>query len=416
MKQGKLKERLSASLLLIPITATFASLLLSLLTGWLDDVLADSAWAASVFPGGADSVRSILSTIAASMVTFLGVVFSITMVVLQLASNRFSPRILRTFLKDRTSQLTLGAFVATFTFSLVILREVPQGSSRVVPAISAIVAFALVLASLVTFVAYVNHMARAIRISRITAGIGDETAGVIERHHGSHAELTPFDDMASVSSKPSRTIAAGNGGNIDAINAARLADLAADADVLLVFKAALGQFVPRGAPLIAVHGDGELDDERVLSQVDLLEERTMTQDPAFGFRQLVDIAERSLSPGTIDPTSAVQALDQIHDLLRDLAARDLPPHLVAKDRDGRPRVVVPSMTWREYLDLAVDEIVLYGQRSIQVAGRLRVMLSDLENVTSGERLEAVREKLAGLPPRPDPYNHLEEKENAALLE
>ncbi len=403
MKSGKLKERVSASLLMIPISAAFASILLSLLAGWLDEVFAHSGWAKLLFRGGPDSARSILSTIAASMVTFLGVVFSITMVVLQLASNRFSPRVLRTFLKDRTSQATLGVFVATFTFSLAALRGVRPAGSSAVPIVSATVAFALVVASLVTFVAYVNHMARAIRISRIAAAIGDETADVIERHHGNEQELERFDYMASISSQPSRTISAENGGNIDAINATRLADLAADADVLLLLEAQLGQFVPRGAPLIAVHGDGELDDERVLAQVDLAEERTMTQDPAFGFRQLVDIAERSLSPGTIDPTSAVQALDQIHDLLRDLAGRDLPPHRAARDVEGRPRVVIPSMTWDEYLDLAVDEIVLYGQGSIQVSARLRAMLHDLEKVTSGERWQAVRKKVDALPPRPDPY-------------
>ncbi len=401
MEPAKLKERLSASLLVIPAIAVLASIALALFTGWLDDAFARSSWAPAVFPGGPDTVRITLSTIAASMVTFLGVVFSITMVVLQLASNRFSPRVLRTFLKDRTSQLTLGTFVATFTFALAVLREVPPAGSRTVPVVSAIVAIALVLTSLVAFVGYVNHMARAVRISRIAAAIGDETMAVVERHHRND-EPEDRTDMSIASSRPSQIISAPIGGNLDTINEKQLAHLAAEADVVLVLEAELGEFVPRGAPLIAVHGDGGLEERRVLAHVDLAEERTMAQDPKFGFRQLVDIAERSLSPGTIDPTSAVQALDQLHDLLRDLAGRELPSRRFVKDKNGTVRVVIPSMTWSEYLDLALDEIIVYGEKSIQVTTRLRRLLSDLEKVTSGERRQAVREKIEVLPPVPDP--------------
>ncbi|HWC32139.1 MAG TPA: DUF2254 domain-containing protein, partial [Actinomycetota bacterium] len=353
--------------------------------------------------GGAETIRTTLATIAASMVTFLGVVFSITMVVLQLASNRFSPRVLRTFLKDRVSQVTLGAFVATFTFSMVVLRTVPASGPQDLPVVSVIVAFTLVVASVVTFVAYVNHMARAIRISRIAAAIGDETADVIAEQYPEREGDGGRGDEPRLGPTPSRTIPSPSGGNLEAMNEGRLAALAREADVVLALKPRMGEFVPRGAPLVHVYGDGRLDDDRVLAEIDLGEERTLAQDPSFGFRQLVDIAERSLSPGTIDPTSAVQALDQLHDLLRDLATRELPERRVTRDEDGEPRVIVPSMTWDEYLDLAVDEIVLYGRGSLQVAARLRAVLEDLDTVTSGDRLRAVRDKISSLPPPPDPY-------------
>lgn len=405
MKPGKLKERLSSSLMVIPVVATVAAVLLALLTGWLDDVVGRRGRV--LFPGGPDSARSTLSTVAASMVTFLGVVFSITMVVLQLASNRFSPRVLRTFLHDRITHLTLGAFVATFVFSMLALRTVPPAGSGSVPAISAIVSFALVLTSLVTFVAYVNHMARVIRLSRIAASIGQETAQAIERTHAKGEEDEGSgSEEPSWSGRPSNLIPAPEGGVLDAIYEERLAQMAREADVVLVLRVALGQFVPRGAPLVAVHGEGEVEERDVLAQVDLTEERTLTQDPAFGFRQLVDIAERSLSPGTIDPTSAVQALDQLHDLLRDLTGRDLPERRMTRDEEGATRVVAPSLTWEQYLDLAVDEIVLYGRGSLQVSRRLRAMLTDLETVTEGGRRQAVRRKISALPPEPDPYADL----------
>ncbi|HEX2030922.1 MAG TPA: DUF2254 domain-containing protein [Actinomycetota bacterium] len=418
MKPGKLRETLSASLLIIPVLAALASIVLSVTTRWLDGFAARSSWGGALFPGGADSMRSALSTIAASIVTFLGVVFSITMVVLQLASNRFSPRVLRTFLKDRTSKVTLAVFVATFTFTMAVLRAVPQPGSRALPAVSAIVAFALVLASVISFVAYLNHMARAVRISRIAAAIGDETADVIRWHHGTEDKRGQAADDAPappLPSEPSRTIPAPIGANLEAIDERRLAHIAAEADVVLVVKPMLGQFVPAGGPLIDVYGDGQVDDRRLLQQVDLGEERTTAQDPAFGFRQLVDIAERSLSPGTVDPTSAVQALDQLHDLLRKLAGLDLPPVRVTKDGDGKPRVLIPSRTWEQYLDLAVDEIVLYGRGSLQVATRLREMLMDLETVTSGDRKDAVTTKMEALPAPPDPYDRIPEGADARSM-
>jgi uncharacterized membrane protein len=152
---------------------------------------------------------------------------------------------------------------------------------------------------------------------------------------------------------------------------------------VLVLVPRVGDYVPVGAPLIAIHADPELSRgdpgagaELILGAVALDTERSMEQDLAFGFRQLVDIAERALSPGVNDPTTAVQAIDVLHDLLRALATRTLPAGCW-RDGDGQVRLVVPQYQFADFLDLAAGEIWHYGAGAAQVPGRLAAMLDDL---------------------------------------
>jgi uncharacterized membrane protein len=119
-------------------------------------------------------------------------------------------------------------------------------------------------------------------------------------------------------------------------------------------------------------------------------ERTPHQDPAFGFRQLVDVAERALSPGINDPTTAVQALDQIHDLLRSLCTRAIPAGS-RMDDSGQLRLILPRPHWESFVRLGLDEIREYGEGSIQIARRLRVILEDLLS-RRGFRTESERRR------------------------
>ena len=157
---------------------------------------------------------------------------------------------------------------------------------------------------------------------------------------------------------------------------------------------ALGEFVPAGAPLLAVHGDGEqLDRKAALEAVDLGLERSLDQDVAYGLRLLVDIAQRSLSDSPFqDPSTAVQAIDRLHDCLRHLAPRPFPDG-EWRDDAGVVRLIVPTMTWDDYLELAFDEIRLVGAASPQVSRRLRSALEDLLEVAPPERQGAVRHHL-----------------------
>lgn len=158
-------------------------------------------------------------------------------------------------------------------------------------------------------------------------------------------------------------------GVVTSVDIAGLVVLASKAEVVLVLRPALGGYVPEGAPLLDVHGDGDVADSTAVDAVALGKDRTMQQDIAFGFRQLVDVAERALSPGINDPTTAVQALDELHDLLRRLVVRHLPDG-VHVDDTGRVRLLTPPLHLGDVLSLALDEIDQYGSRSTQVQTRI----------------------------------------------
>ena len=147
--------------------------------------------------------------------------------------------------------------------------------------------------------------------------------------------------------------------------------------------------------MVEVRGSGVPDGHEVLDLIGLEDDRTMEQDPAFGFRQLVDIGERALSPAVNDPTTAVEVLNQLHDLLRRLVARPFPTGQ-RLDASGELRLVYPVVTWEGYVHLAVDEILFYGATSLEVMRRLRSMLDDLGTVAPPERAPVVEEASAEL--------------------
>ncbi|MGV8910810.1 MAG: DUF2254 domain-containing protein [Propionicimonas sp.] len=328
-----------------------------------------------VFGAGPDGAREVLSAISTSMITFTGLVFSITIVVLQLTSSQFSPRVLRTFLRDRLTQLALGSFVATFVYAVTVLRTVTSGDTAFVPAVSTTVGLGLLLLSVGMFVAYIHHIATSIQVSSILTAIGAETRETLDKRY-------PPDSPGQAARPPvptspvERVIPAGRTGIVTQIDTARLVALACAGDVVLRTGLGPGNFVAEGAPLVEVLGSGAVDPEAVSAAIWLAKDRTMQQDVAFGFRQLVDIAERALSPGINDPTTAVQALDQLHDLLRRLATRSLRDGLYC-DGDGTVRVVTPPETFGGYLDLALAEIDQYGSDASQVQARIDVLLSDV---------------------------------------
>jgi uncharacterized membrane protein len=185
-------------------------------------------------------------------------------------------------------------------------------------------------------------------------------------------------------------------GVLTSVDVKALTSAAGAADVVILSELRLGDYVPEGAPLCEVVGDPDgLDLVAVSAAFVLGKERTMQQDVAFGFRQLVDIAEKALSPGINDPTTAVQALDELHDLLRQLAVRTLPDggH---RDEAGRLRLLLPAESLEDYLALALDEIEQYGADTIQVQQKLRRLLTDLRSAALPEHRPALDARLGRL--------------------
>jgi uncharacterized membrane protein len=381
MPAQRVVSRVHSSLWFIPVlcvligaTLSFGSIAIDEATGY--DLVPSS------LSGGSDAALQILSTIAASMVSLAALVLTITMVVVQLAMGQFSPRIVQTFLRDKPSQIAVGLFIATFVHAMLTLREI-RGSGTV-PGLSIVVAYLLVIVSVVVLVLYIHHIGRSLRVAALIELVGSETRTLLDREYPGRIDTDPGDD--------DRVVVAPRSGVVSFIEHDRLVAHASRADCTLRLIPPLGAFVPAGAPLLRVdEGHPDRIDAKVVERaIRLGLERTLDQDVAYGLRMLVDMAERSLAESPfIDPTTAVQAIDRLHDCLRQIARRELPDGRY-RDDEGRVRLVVPVMDWDAYLHLAFDEIRIAGARSPQVSRRLTAALHDLETVVSGDRLAAVR--------------------------
>lgn len=391
---ARVRDRVRSAFWLVPALCAVAAVVLAVGIVSVDELIGDFQ-SRFLFPGPPEGARSLLGAIITAMITFTGLVFSITVVVLVLTSNQFSPRILRTFVRDRTIQWSLGIFVATFVYAMTVIRTVlgTNADGAFVPRIAVTVAFLLVLASVGFFIVYISHIANMIRVSSIIATIGEQSRRLIEdRYPAGPPPPTPtptptLPDTATV-------VANRRPGVVVSVNERGLTDQARRKNLVVALVPRVGDFVPAGAPLLQVCGDPEPDfEDDLVERVALDDERTMEQDVAFGFRQLVDIAEKALSPALNDPTTACQAVDAMHDLLRRLVTRASPSGGVA-DTDGQVRLIVRRYLFDDLLAVAVAEVWHFGRDSTQVPERLTTMLRDLESAARPEHRPAVQHWLA----------------------
>ena len=353
------------------------------------------------FESGPEGARSVLSTIAGAMISVTGLVFSITIVVLQLASSQFTPRVLQTFLDDRVTQHTLGVFAASFLYALTVLRGVQNeatGGADAVPQLAVTFAYVLVLGSVAMFLLFIHHITTAISVDSVIGRVAADCRRLIARAE-SEAETLPREAPSLPSLRRQSVVASPRSGYVDLVDRFRLADLAEAHDVRIEVLHPLGTFVPEGSPLALVHSatvEADTDWADVLrAGLSVRTQRSMEQDVTFGLRRLVDIAERALSPGVNDPTTAVQVVNELHDLLRLIAAGP-DPVPVTSDEDGVPRVVTDEWTFERYLDLAVDEIAHWGSDSLQIPERLDSMLLDLAANAPPHRRPVLDAKRAAL--------------------
>lgn len=371
-----------SNLWFVPVLCVLAGLVLSFATIWIDRAT-DHGLLPSSLTGGPDAALQVLSTIAASMVSLAALVLTITMVVVQLAMGQFSPRIVQTILQDKPSQVAIGLFVATFVHAMLTLREVRTSDPVVVPGLAIAVAYVLVLASIAVLVLYVNHIGRSLRVSALIELVGSDTRVLLDEQYPERGSVEVRNDL----------VLAERSGVVTFVDTDRIVELMASVDRSARLMVGLGQFVPGGSPLFCIDG-GEADAQvrsALYESVHLGLERTLDQDVAYGFRLLVDIAERSVSESPFqDPTTAVQAIDRLHDCLRQLAARPFPDGR-HHDRQGELRFVMPVMDWNSYVQLAFEEITLAGAGSPQVERRVIAALDDLEEVVVGGRMAVLRE-------------------------
>ncbi|WP_171166923.1 DUF2254 domain-containing protein [Streptomyces sp. I05A-00742] len=334
----------------------------------------------------ADDAKSIVTTVGSAMLTFIGVVFSISLVALQMASGQFSPRVVRLYVRSRITKCTFAVFLATFLFALLAQSayegETDARTISTVPVFSGLVCGLLLLVSLALFVAYVNSTLRLMRVGHVIDRIMRESLHVLDRHARTAGQGA--DPPALPPSGP-EVAHRGRAGVLRDVHIARLVRVARRQGVVLRLIPRIGDYVVPGTPLFAVHGGRSVPPARALRYtVSVGVERTFHQDIGFGLRQLSDIAQRALSPAVNDPTTAVQCLDRIVQFLTAIAHRPLGA-LCHSDRGGAVRLVQDLPGWTDLVDLGLTEIRRCAVGSPQVTRRLMAGLDDLWALVPQER-------------------------------
>ncbi len=347
-----------------------------------------------LFDGGPDAARSVLSTIAGSMITVTSLTFSLTVVTLQLASSQFSPRLLRSFLRDLRNQAVLGLLLATFTFSLLVLLTVRTQNDRgpgFVPELSVSVAVLLVLTSVMALVWFIGHVVAVVRVGRIMADVAAESVELLGRETD---ELVASAACDGVLPEPGgEAMRAGRSGFVQTIDVAAIGRWAHESDAVVHLCVPPGAWVVRGTPWAFVEG-AEAEDVSVA--LSLGPERTSQQDVGFGLRQLVDIALRALSPGINDPTTAIDAIGHIGDILVTMSERHLGAMTWADD-SGDIRVHAARPTFADHLEVACGQIRRFGAGMPLVMGALVDTLGAVgSGIDDRGRREAILRELADI--------------------
>jgi len=329
---------------------------------------------------GPEAALAIGSSIASGMMALTGIVFSLAFVMVQFSATAYSPRLVLWLARSPVINHSIGVFTATFLYAIAALAWVGRAGSVPVPFVTAWVQVLLLLVSVVFFARLVDRVGM-LQIGRVLAFIGDRGREIVDVLYqpldpspgsGAHAREAPPPLGPVVQELQHR----GTPAALEAVDVSLLQQLAARSDAVIAMAVGVGDTVMEGIPLLRVHGLTALSEERLRDAVTLGRERTFEQDPKYAIRLLVDVGIKALSPAINDPTTAVQALDQIGDLLLRLGRSDLDVG-GRIEASGRLRLVMIVPSWEDFLGLAIDEIRFYGATSIQVMRRLRAVLQDL---------------------------------------
>jgi uncharacterized membrane protein len=371
---------ITASLWFVPTLMAFASIVAAVVFVSLDRVLdlhdtSDEAW--WLIQSSAGSARQILTTIASTTATVLGVVFSITIIALQLASTQYSPRVLREFMRDRGSQVVMGTFISTFTYAILVARTVRDADEELhfVPIISLNVGILLSLATIAALIYFINHIAESIQVANLVATLGRATVPLVDAGFPGRCGRAVLEPPALDEFRCSSVLAP-RSGYLQVIEADHMLEVATRNDMVIEMNATIGDFVAEGAAIARVYGTTALDD-RILNDVQenisIGRRRTLQQDAAYGIRQIVDIAVKAMSPSINDPTTALICVDHLGVILRRLATRsDTVPYRA--DATGRLRLVVQGLTFGSALSQVFTPLRVYARKDPDVVLRLLTVL------------------------------------------
>jgi uncharacterized membrane protein len=354
-----------------------------------------------LFGAGAQGARDMMSTIAGSMMTVVGVTFSMILVVLALASSQYTSRILRNFMRSRVTQIVLGIFAGIFTYSLIVLRTIRGGDEGAfVPNLAVFFGFVLALGGVGTLMFFIHHIASSIQASSIIASVAQETIATIDRLFPEKLGQGPGEDdddqkLHPLAVRNWRGVPAKENGYIQSVNNAGLLHLARDRKTILRMEHGIGDFVVRNTTLASLSLE-ETPDEETISALQatfsISRHRTVEQDTAFGIRQIVDVALKALSPGINDTTTAVMCVDYLTAILARLAPRQIPS--LYRYEEGELRVIAKGPSFESLLAESFDQIRSNAKGDVAIMLRMLGAIQTLTSLTARpQRRLALREQV-----------------------
>ena len=375
------------SLWLLPLIGA----LLGVVLGSISILVDERVGLSQIWEYSPATATTLLSAVVGATAALTGFVVTVSVLVVQMATSTFSARYMRLWYRDGLLKATLAVVVGTLTFSFALLRRV---KTDFVPNLGVTVAGLFLLAGILLFLLFLDRFVHRLRPVAVAALVAKAGRQALQTSPGTTAPVAAVDLPEG---RPALRVTAETAGAIQAIHAEGLVRWARRHDCVLVLRQAVGDFVPSGRVLMDVHGQvGARAERQLRNLVALGVERTIDQDAGFAARIMVDIANKALSTSVNDPTTAVQVLDHLEELLRVIGTTSLERRGELRDDAGRLRVVVPSQRWDDFLALGVTEIREYGANSIQVLRRLRTLLKGLRDEVLDDYRPAVDEELRRL--------------------
>jgi len=356
-----------------------------------------------LFGAGAAGARGMLSTIAGSMMTVVGITFSMTLVTLALASSQYTSRILRNFMRDRVTQVVLGIFAGIFSYCLIVLRTIRGGEENgFIPSLSVTFGVVLAIGGIAVLIFFIHHIASSIQASNIIASVAGETMKAVERLFPGRAGRGNEGDAEDRSFLRSRrtwqAVPAPSTGYIQSIDTAALLRAGRKHETIVRMESGVGEFVVAGRAIVSVARD-DAPTEAIVADVQkaygIDRYRTVEQDAAFGIRQIVDMALRALSPGINDTTTAVTCLDYLAAILARLSSRRIPSP--CRREGGVLRLIGVGPTYASLVAESFDEVRVSAEGNVAVLLRILGALETLGGLEADPgRRSVLREHVAAI--------------------
>jgi uncharacterized membrane protein len=398
------REALRTNLWVVPVVEVLVAIVLYAATHALDRAVFNGtlhlpSW---VIQGDADAARQILTALAAAVITVVGVVFSIMIVTLTLASTQFGPRMLRNFIRDRGTQVTLGTFVATFVYATLVLVAIPgplPDGRQFVPHLSITVSVALVGVSMGVLIYFINHIATTIQLPTVIASIAGDLSKAIDAERGNPGTFEAGPSVAELLTRM-RTgggkVPAPASGYLQFIRHKTLVRLATERGAVVRLLYRPGHFLVEGHAMALVWPAQAADAvTQELRRAHVTgSNRTLTQDLAFAFDQLVEIAIRALSPAVNDTFTALTCIDWLGESLCKVTT-NWHPTRVHRDSHGFVRVITAHVSYSGLVERTFEKIRQAGRGMPAVMIRqLDALTKITELTTAGEQREILLKQAA----------------------